>query len=81
MSELRLRLLQQKALTPEFPVVLRGDLQTQYQNVMDVLDLLGQLNITQVGLATKGVGEVMQLAQRIQIDAVGRASLQYRSRP
>jgi biopolymer transport protein ExbD len=55
MSELRLRLLQQKALTPEFPVVLRGDSQTQYQNVMDVLDLLGQLNITQVGLATKAL--------------------------
>jgi biopolymer transport protein ExbD len=55
MSELRLRLLQQKALTPEFPVVLRGDSQTQYQNVMNVLDLLGQLNITQVGLATKAL--------------------------
>jgi biopolymer transport protein ExbD len=55
MSELRLRLMQQKALTPEFPVVLRGDSQTQYQNVMDVLDLLGQLNITQVGLATKAL--------------------------
>ena len=53
LPELEQRLLQQKALTPEFPVVLRGDSQTQYQNVMDVLDLLGRLNITQVGLATK----------------------------
>jgi biopolymer transport protein ExbD len=52
-SELEQRLVQQKAVTPEFPVVLRGDAQTQYQNVMDVLDLLGRLNITQVGLATK----------------------------
>lgn len=52
-SELEQRLVQQKALTPEFPVVLRGDSQTQYQNVMDVLDLLGRLSITQVGLATK----------------------------
>jgi biopolymer transport protein ExbD len=52
-AELEQRLVQQKALTPEFPVVLRGDSQTQYQNVMDVLDLLGRLNITQVGLATK----------------------------
>ncbi|MBR2691059.1 MAG: biopolymer transporter ExbD [Aquamicrobium sp.] len=52
-SELEQRLIQQKALTPEFPIVLRGDAQTQYQNVMDVLDLLGRLNITQVGLATK----------------------------
>lgn len=53
LAELEQRLIQQKALTPEFPVVLRGDSQTPYQNVMDVLDLLGRLNITQVGLATK----------------------------
>lgn len=53
LTELEQRLIQQKALTPEFPVVLRGDAQTQYQNVMDVLDLLGRLSITQVGLATK----------------------------
>lgn len=53
LPELEQRLIQQKALTPEFPVVLRGDAQTQYQNIMDVLDLLGRLSITQVGLATK----------------------------
>ena len=53
LDELEQRLLQQKALTPEFPVVVKGDSQTQYQNVMNVLDLLGRLNITQVGLATK----------------------------
>jgi biopolymer transport protein ExbD len=53
MAELAQRLQQQKALTPEFPVVVKGDSQTQYQNVMDVLDLLGRLDITQVGLATK----------------------------
>jgi biopolymer transport protein ExbD len=46
-------LTQQKAQTPEFPVVVRGDSLTQYQKVMDVLDLLGRLGITQVGLATK----------------------------
>jgi biopolymer transport protein ExbD len=53
LAELEQRLVEQKALTPDFPVVLRGDAQAQYQNVMDVLDLLGRLNITQVGLATK----------------------------
>jgi biopolymer transport protein ExbD len=53
LPELEQRLMQQKALTPEFPVVVKGDGQTQYQNVMNVLDLLGRLNITQVGLATK----------------------------
>lgn len=53
LAELQQRLEEQKALTPDFPVVVKGDGQTQYQSVMDVLDLLGRLDITQVGLATK----------------------------
>jgi biopolymer transport protein ExbD len=55
LAELEQRLVQQRAVTPDFPVVLRGDSQTQYQNVIDVLDLLGRLNITQVGLVTKAL--------------------------
>ena len=51
--ELEQRLAAQKAQTPEFPVVVRGDSGTQYQAVMDVLDVLGRLSISQVGLATK----------------------------
>ena len=53
LAELEQRLVQQKAVTPEFPVVVRGDGQVQYQGVIDVLDLLAKLNITTVGLATK----------------------------
>jgi len=53
LPELEQRLTQQKAITPEFPVVVRGDGQVQYQGVVDVLDLLAKLNITTVGLATK----------------------------
>ena len=53
LSELEQRLAQIKAQTPEFPVVVRGDGLTQYQKIMDVLDLLGRLGISQVGLATK----------------------------
>ncbi|MFL9828971.1 ExbD/TolR family protein, partial [Rhodoplanes sp. SY1] len=55
LAELEQRLVQQRALTPDFPVVVRGDSQTQYQNVIDVLDLLGRLDIKQVGLATKSL--------------------------
>lgn len=55
LPELEQRLVQQRALTPEFPIVVRGDAQTQYQNVIDVLDMLGRLNFTQVGMATKPV--------------------------
>lgn len=53
LAELEQRLVQQRALTPEFPVVVRGDGQVAYQSVVDVLDLLARLNITTVGLATK----------------------------
>lgn len=53
LPELEQRLVQQRALTPEFPIVVRGDSQTPYQNVVDVLDLLGRLNFNQVGMATK----------------------------
>ena len=53
LTELSQRLVQQKALTPDFPVVVRGDGGVQYQSVVDVLDLLAKLNITTVGLATK----------------------------
>ena len=52
-QELEQRLNQQKALTPDFPVVIRGDSLTQYQAVMDVIDVVGRLGISQVGLATK----------------------------
>src|SRR5260221_11116562 len=45
LPELEQRLVQQKSITPQFPVVLRGDSQTQYQNIMNVLDLLGRLSI------------------------------------
>ena len=53
LPELEQRLAQQKVLTPDFPVVIRGDSLTQYQSVMDVIDVVGRLGITQVGLATK----------------------------
>jgi biopolymer transport protein ExbD len=56
-GELEQRLTQQKAQTPDFPVVIRGDSATQYQAVMDVIDVVGRVGITQVGLATKPAGK------------------------
>jgi len=56
LAELEQRLAQIKAQTPDFPVVIRGDSATQYQAVMDVLDVVGRLGINQVGLATKPAG-------------------------
>lgn len=53
-SELEGRLAQIKSSTPEPPpVVVRGDGQNQYQAIMDILDVLGRLGISQIGLATQ----------------------------
>jgi biopolymer transport protein ExbD len=54
LQELEQRLNAHKAKNPEFPVVIKGDRQTQYQGIMDVLDVVGRLGITKVGLATQG---------------------------
>ena len=53
LGELETRLRQLKAANPQLPVVVKGDAQVQYQKVMDVLDLLGRLEITQLGLVTQ----------------------------
>jgi biopolymer transport protein ExbD len=42
-----------KAADPDVPVVIRGDSATQYQAIMDVIAVVGNLGISQVGLATK----------------------------
>ncbi len=52
LPELEDRLRTEKALSPDFPVVIRGDAVVQYQKVIEVLDLLRRLELTQVGLVT-----------------------------
>jgi biopolymer transport protein ExbD len=53
LPELEQLLTQAKAGNPELPVVVRGDSATQYQAIMNVLDVIGRVGISQVGLATK----------------------------
>ena len=53
LAELETKLAAIKAATPEVPVVVRGDRASQYQGVMDVLDVLGRVGINQIGLATQ----------------------------
>ena len=53
MTELESLLRQYKAADPNLPVIIKGDAQIQYQSVIDVLDLMGRLEITQIGLVTK----------------------------
>ncbi len=53
MEQLESTLMQYKAVNPALPVVIKGDAGVQYQNVVSVLDLLGRLEITQIGLVTQ----------------------------
>lgn len=53
LEELESRLMTYKASTPEFPIVIKGDSAVQYQKVIEVLDLLGRLELTQIGLVTQ----------------------------
>lgn len=53
LQELESRLMTYKASTPEFPIVIKGDSAVQYQKVIEVLDLLGRLELTQIGLVTQ----------------------------
>ena len=54
LAELETKLTDYKAKNPDFPVVVRGDRATQYQIVMDALDVIGRVGVTQIGLATQG---------------------------
>lgn len=53
LPQLEEKLTRHKATHPDFPVVVRGARETQYQALMDVLDVLGRLNIEKIGLATE----------------------------
>jgi len=53
LQELEDRLRQIKAVNPSFPVVIKGDAKVHYEKVVDVLDLMGRLDITQLGLVTQ----------------------------
>jgi len=55
MSELENLLRQYKAAKPDLPVIIKADSQIQYQKVVDVLDLLGRLEISQLGLVTQRI--------------------------
>lgn len=52
-GELENRLRQFKAADPNLPVLVRGDEKISYKNVIDVLDLLQKLEISQLGLVTQ----------------------------
>jgi biopolymer transport protein ExbD len=55
MNELENMLRQYKAANPTLPVIIKADSTIQYQRVVDVLDLMGRLEITQLGLVTQKI--------------------------
>jgi len=53
LPELEQKLTEAKSAAADTPVVVRGDSSTQYQGVMDVLDVIGRVGLEKVGLATQ----------------------------
>ena len=53
LDQLESLLTQYKAVNPDLPVVIKADALLQYQRVVDVLDLMARLEISQLGLVTK----------------------------
>ena len=53
LADLETRLGQYKAATPDLPVVVKADSAVEYQKVVDVLDIVTRLQISQLGLVTQ----------------------------
>ena len=56
LPELKQLLIEYTKADPEINVIVRGDSGTDYQKVVDVLDILTAANVTKVGLATDTAG-------------------------
>jgi biopolymer transport protein ExbD len=57
MEQLESTLLQYKAANPALPIIIKGDASVQYVNVVNVLALLGKLDLTQIGLVTQTIAK------------------------
>jgi biopolymer transport protein ExbD len=53
LAELETQLRNAKAVNPNLPVIVKADSSIAYDKVVQVLDLLGRLDITQLGLVTQ----------------------------
>jgi len=53
LAELETKLTALKASNKDLPVVVRGDRKSQYQGIMDVLEVLGRVGIDNIGLAAE----------------------------
>jgi biopolymer transport protein ExbD len=53
LAELEAKLRDAKAINPDLPIVLKGDRQSQYEKIMNVLDVCGRVGISSLGLAAQ----------------------------
>jgi len=53
LTELETRLARLRALDPDVPIVVKGDASVRYDSVVQVLDVLKTVKITNVGLVTQ----------------------------
>ena len=56
LAELESRLAAARARDPDTPVVIKGDPEANYEKVVEILDMAGRLNISNVGLVTARIG-------------------------
>lgn len=57
LDQLQALLAQYKAADPNVPVIVKADALVQYQRVVDVLDVIGKVDITQLGLVTQTISQ------------------------
>jgi len=54
-GELEQKLRDAMAVTPDLPIVLKGDRAVQYEKIMEVLDLCSRLGVKSIGLASQHI--------------------------
>ena len=57
LPELEAKLRDLKSVTPDLPVILKGDRAVQYDKIMAVLDLVGHVGISSIGLASSHISK------------------------
>jgi len=55
LPELERKLRDLKAITPDLPVILKGDRTVQYEKIMQVLDICGRVGIGSIGLVSQKI--------------------------
>jgi biopolymer transport protein ExbD len=54
-GELEQKLRDAMSVTPDLPIVLKGDRAVQYEKIMEVLDLCSRLGVKSIGLASQHI--------------------------